>query len=108
MSIDKHYTTEFSANWIHRAQQMKARLDDFVDDETFMGERKRWDRLHKQQDREKTERNAPTNPQQANSDSVWAYRRTFDLANLLDENDAKNLGNLILPDKDYVKSHAAA
>jgi hypothetical protein len=108
MAIQDHYTTEFSTNWIHRVQQSKARLDAFVDDETFTGERKRWDRLHKQQDREKTERNAPTNPAVAGSDSVWAYRRTFNIPNILDENDAKNLGNLVLPTSDYVKSHAMA
>lgn len=108
MPVENHFTTEFSTNWIHRVQQSKGRLDAFVDDESFNGERKRFDRLHKQTDREKTERNAPTNPATPGSDSVWAYRRTFDLPNILDENDSKNLGALVLPTSDYVKSHAMA
>lgn len=108
MAIQAHFTTEFSTNWIHRTQQKKARLDAFVEDETFMGERKRWDRLHKQNSTERTERIEPTNAQEAGSDSVWGYRRSFKLPNILDKDDAKNLGALVLPTSGYVQSHAAA
>jgi hypothetical protein len=106
--ISDHFTTEFSSNWIHRVQQMSARLDAFVEDEMFDGERKRYDRLSAQTSREKTERIAPTNPIEVGSDSRWAFRRTFDIPNILDEDDAKNLGQLVLPTSDYVKSHAMA
>jgi hypothetical protein len=108
MPIEPHFTTEFSTNWIHRAQQTKARLDGFVEEEDFSGERKRWDRLHKQNSTKRTERIEPTNAQEVGSDSVWGYRQSFKLPNILDKDDAKNLGVLVLPTSDYVKSHAAA
>lgn len=107
-TIPQHFTTEFSTNWIHRTQQMKPRLAAFVEDDNFAGERKRYDRLFKQNSRERTERKAPTPISDPGNDSRWALRRSFDLGNLLDADDAKNLGALVLPTSDYVKSHAAA
>lgn len=106
--IASHYTTEFSSNWIHRVQQKQARLDAFVVDENFDGERKRYDRLMKQESREKTQRIQPTTPVEVDSDSRWCFRRAFDIPNILDEDDAKNLGALVLPTSKYIESHAAA
>ncbi len=106
--IPGHFTTEFSTNWIHRTQQMKARLHPFVVEEDFEGERKRYDRLYKQNSRERTERKAPTPLNDPGMDSRWIVRRSFDLGNLLDQDDAKNLGKLVLPTSDYVLSHSAA
>lgn len=106
--IPPHYTTEFSTNWIHRVQQTKARLDEFVIDEQFNGERKRYDRIGAQNSRQRTERKGATHIQEPDMDFRWAFRRSFDLANLLDKDDARNLGALVLPTSDYVKSHANA
>lgn len=106
--IPKHYATEFSTNWIHRAQQHKARLDAWVVDENFMGERKRYDRLASQTSQQRTSRKAPTPITDPGNDSRWCYRNTFDLANTLAEEDARNLSPLVLPDSDYVKSHSMA
>jgi hypothetical protein len=106
-TIPAHYSTEFSTNWMMRAQQMKARFDAFIVDENFTGERKRYDRLFKQESQERTERKAPTPVTDPGNDSRWCYRRTFDLANTLAEEDARNLGPLVLPTSDYVASHAA-
>jgi hypothetical protein len=107
-TIPAHYTTEFSTNWIQRAQQMKARFDAFVTEENFSGERKRYDRLYKQESHERTERKAQTPVTDPSNDSRWIYRRTFDLANTLAEEDARNLAPLTLPDSKYVESHAFA
>jgi hypothetical protein len=107
-NIPQHYTTEFSANWIHRVQQSKARLDAFVEEENFNGERKRFDRIGAQNSHRRTERKGPTNIVDPTLDFRWAYRQSFDLGNLLDADDAKNLGALTLPTSDYVKSHANA
>ncbi len=107
-TIPQHYTTEFSTNWIMRAQQMNARFDAFVVDENFNGERKRYDRLAKQSSQLRTERKAQTPVTDPGNDSRWIYRQTFDLANTLAEEDARNLAPLVLPTSDYVASHAAA
>lgn len=107
-TIPQHFTTEFSTNWIHRAQQTKARLDAFVEDESFSGERKRYDRIGSQSSRRRTERKGPTNLQDASMDFRWAFRQAYDIGNLLDKDDAQNLGQLVLPTSDLVKTHAAA
>lgn len=108
MAIDAHFTTEFNTNWLMRVQQKTARLDAYVEDEQFNGERKRWDRLHKQSSTKRTSRIEPTGATEADSDSVWGYRDNYKLANILDATDAKNLGALVLPTSGYVASHAAA
>lgn len=107
-NVPAHYATEFSRNWIQRAQQMKARFDEFVVDENFDGERKRYDRLFKQDSTERQERKAPTPVTDPGSDSRWVYRRTFDIANTLAEEDSRNLAPLLLPTSDYVASHSFA
>lgn len=107
-NIPVHYATEFSTNWIHRTQQMSARFDAFVDNENFNGERKRYDRIQKQTSRLRTERKATTPATDPTLDSRWCYRQTFDLANVLAEEDARNLAPLVLPTSDYVKGHSMA
>ena len=107
-TIPAHYTTEFSTNWIQRVQQTKGRLDEFVVDEDFEGERKRYDRISAQESRQRAERKAPTPISNPDMDSRWAFSRSYDLGNMLDADDARNLGKLVLPTSDYVMSHAAA
>lgn len=106
--IPTHYTTQFSSNWISRVQQSKCRLDEFIEYDDFDGERKRYDRMTGQTAQERTERKGPTRITDTTSDSRWAYRRSFDLANLLDKDDAKNLGVLVLPTSQYITDHAKA
>lgn len=107
-TLPAHYTTEFSTNWIHRTQQTKGRLDAWVEDLSFNGERKRFDRIGAQNSRKRTERKGPTIIQDPELDSRWAYRASYELTNLLDRDDAKNLGQLVLPTSDLVASHANA
>jgi hypothetical protein len=107
-TIPLHYATEFSTNWIHRTQQMKAYLSDWVESESFMGERKRYDRLQKQTSSLRTERKAQTPVSDTSNDSRWCYRQTYDLANVLAEEDARNLAPLVLPSSAYVESHTMA
>lgn len=87
---------------------MTSYLDAFVESENFSGERKRYDRLQKQTSQLRTERKAQTPIQDTSNDSRWCYRQTFDLANVLAEEDARNLAPLVLPQSDYIKSHAMA
>lgn len=107
-TIPSHYTTQFSTNWIHRLNQKKSRLDAFIEFEDFDGERKRFDRINSMSAQLRTERKAPTRITDASDDSRWAYRKSYDLANLLDKDDAKNLGALVLPTSNYIAEHAAA
>lgn len=105
--IPAHYTTEYNQNWIGRTQQKKSRLDGYIDIIDFMGERKRFDRVGASQSRRRTERAAPTPVSNASSDSRWAYREFFEIpARILDQDDAKNLGPLVLPTSQYVMDDA--
>jgi len=106
--IEAHHTTQFSTNWVHRTQQNKSRLDAFVEYDSFMGERKRYDRLGAMASKKVVERNAPTPITNPDSDQRWAYRESFDLGNLLGKDDEKNLGQLVLPTSDFVKLHTNA
>lgn len=106
--IPSHYATEFNTNWMHRTQQMVSRFDGYVEDHSFSGERKRFDRINKQTSVERTERKAPTPVKDLDTDSRWTYRRTFDLANVLAEEDARNLAPLVLPTSDIVRTHGYA
>lgn len=107
-NVPNHFTTEFSTNWLLRTQQSKARLDEFVIDEPFDGERKRWNRIAAQASRERTERKGPTIVQDVDSDNRWGQRKLYDCCNLLDKDDAVNLGKLVLPTSEYVANHANA
>lgn len=107
-NIPSHYTTQFSTNWIHRINQMRSRLDAFCVFEDFEGERKRYDRVGSMTAQLRTERKGATRITDANTDSRWAHRKSYDLANLLDKDDAKNLGQLVLPTSSFIQEHAAA
>lgn len=107
-TLPEHFTTEFANNWIHRVQQKKGRLDAYVTDENYSGERKRFDRIGAQSSRKRTERKGPTHIVDPSLDSRWCYHADYDLGNLLDKDDAKNLGTLVLPTSKYVESHAMA
>ena len=107
-NIPSHYTTQFSTNWIHRINQMRSRLDAFCVFEDFDGERKRYDRVGSMTAQLRTERKGATRITDANTDSRWAHRKSYDLANLLDKDDAKNLGQLVLPTSSFIQEHAAA
>lgn len=107
-TLPTHYTTEFSTNWIHRVQQSKGRLDAFVEDHTITGERKRFDRIGSQSSHLRTERKGPTQNTDPSYDFRWANNRDYELSNLLDKDDARKLGELVLPTSDIVKTHAMA
>lgn len=107
-TLPTHYTTEFTTNWLHRVQQSKSRLGEFVESETINGERKRFDRIGSQTSRKRTERKGPTTNTDPTYDFRWAYHSDYELSNLLDKDDSKKLGQLVLPTSDIVKSHAMA
>lgn len=107
-TIPQHYTTEFYTNWIHRAQQLKSRLEGWAKWEMVKGERKRFDRTSAQVFRRRLERKAETIPVNPTLDFRWLLKAFYELVNDYDESDAENLGELILPTGAWVEDHAAA
>ena len=87
----EHFSTEFSANWLARLGQKKSRLDDFVDRIDFRGERKSFNRIGDVNSAQITERHGDTRWSDVSMDLRWAHADAFDVAQPLDEWDAKNL-----------------
>lgn len=109
-TLYEHYTTEFTQNWIARAQQTKSRTEPYVDwqEGAFKGERKRFDRTGTQTARRKTERKAPTVAVNPNLDFRWISRMAYEIVNDFDEDDGDLLGELVLPTGRWVKDHTSA
>lgn len=107
-TIPAHYTTEFSTNWINRVAQMTARLDAAATDESFAGERKRYDRIGTLSSHVKTARKAATTAVNPDTDSRWAYRTLYELPVILDKDDALNLGRLVTPNSNIIQHATGA
>jgi len=106
--VREHFSTEFSANWLARLGQKKSRLDGFVDRIDFRGERKSFNRIGDVDSQEITTRHADTRWSDVSMDLRWAHQKAFDVAQPLDEWDAKNLGEVTLPTSSLVMQHCAA
>lgn len=107
--IPSHYGTEFTDNWIARIAQKESKLSPFLSGqiEDFDGERKRYDRINKQSSRRRTERKGATPTGNLDTDSRWCYRVSDEIpAIILDRDDEKNLGNLVLPTSRIVQNAA--
>ena len=107
--IPSHFSTEFTSNWIARIAQTESKLIKFVSGriEEFDGERKRFDRIDKSTARRRTERKGATPTANLSTDSRWAYRFSDEVpAILLDRDDEKNLGALVLPTSRIVQNNA--
>lgn len=107
-TMTEHFSTEFTKSWIERKQQTSSRLDAFIESETVMGERKRYDRVGTRSSRKRTERKGPTIATNSAMDSRWAYHDSYEDAFLLDRDDAVNLAPLALPDSPLIKQSVNA
>jgi len=107
-TLYQHYTTQFSTNWIHLLGQMKSRLDQWIEFDDFTGERKRYDRIGKVTAQVITDRKGATRIQDIDMDLRWAIRQAVDVANTYAEDDALNLGSLVLPTSPTLMEHTRA
>lgn len=105
-TIPEHYTTSFHSTWWHLSQQKRQRLAGFVSEDNFQGERKRYSRMAEQNFQVITDRKAETRISDPNLDFRWISNVDHDVANDLDEADARRLGEVVSPDSDYVRTHA--
>ena len=107
-TLTQHFCTEYTTNWIARIQQTTSRLDPFIDSETVMGERKRYDRVSSRSSRKRTERKGPTIATNSEMDSRWAYHASYEDPFILDRDDAANLAPLALPDSALIQQSTNA
>jgi hypothetical protein len=104
----EHARFSMDTNWRERCQQKNPRLTPFLEMDSFMTDRKKFDRVGAQVGTEKTDRKGPTRITNVDMDLRWATNRLFELANLLAEDDGDTLGDLVLPNGAYIKGHSNA
>lgn len=102
------YEKEFSTNWEHKAQQMDSRLSPAVTRDTFKGRSKWYNELDTGSMTEITERKGDTPDGDSTGIKYWIFRRKFEFVKTYDEDDEVQLGTIILPDSDEIKSATMA
>jgi len=95
--LPEHYTIDYKQNWFHRIQQFPSLLADTVTNDTVDGFIKRYSQLERQVMGDITVRHGTTNRQSAEMFIRWLKTRKHDIANVIDEWDDKELGELISP-----------
>jgi hypothetical protein len=111
MSLDptQFYTTEYERNWTHVAQQMEARLRAAVmPGGNLTGKRKSFNLLNDYEMDEVTTRKGDTPDGDTSGEKYWLYARKFEKVITFDEDDERQLGQIVLPDSDEVRNMAMA
>lgn len=103
------YTTEYEKNWTHVAQQMDARLRAAVTPGgNLIGKRKSFNLLNDYEMDEVTTRKGDTPDGDTSGEKYWLYGRKFEKVITFDEDDERQMGQVVLPDSDEVKNMAMA
>lgn len=103
--IPDHYQTEFSKNFDHGIQQRMQRLAGSVLTDTITGKEKRYNRLEKSEWRPVTTRKGTTTPQVEETALRWCRLSAFDNVHWKDEFDDTLLGDIILPNSEFLQNH---
>lgn len=107
--IPEHFVTEFDTNWTNVAQQRISKLKDRVVVEgNIQGKEKSYNQLGTSDFQKKTTRAADTRITDTPTGKRWLRPETHDKADLLDEDDADNLGSVILPTSNLMTNHEMA
>jgi len=106
--LPQHFTLDYKQNFLHRIQRMPAKLKGTVTTESINGYRKRFSQLEAQEMTKITTRHGTTKRQDATSYFRWLDMEKFEIANILDEWDEKELGVLIAPNGRLVENHGFA
>jgi hypothetical protein len=106
--LPQHYTLDYKQNFSHRIQREPAKLKMAVEMEAIDGYRKRFSQLEKQEMTKITVRHGTTKRQDATSYFRWLDTEKFEVANILDEWDEKELGELISPKGRLTENHGYA
>lgn len=103
--IPDHYQTEFAKNFDVGIQQRMQRLQGSVLTDTITGKEKRYNRLEKSEWRPITVRKGVTTPQLEETALRWVRLAPFDNVHWKDEFDDTQLGDIILPNSDFLTNH---
>jgi hypothetical protein len=109
LDITQFYPVEFERNWTHVAQQMDARLRSAVTPGgNLTGKRKSFNLLNDYEMDEVTTRKGDTPDGDTSGEKYWLYARKFEKVITFDEDDERQLGQIVLPDSDEVRNMAMA
>jgi hypothetical protein len=109
LDITQFYPTEFERNWTHVAQQMDCRLRLAVmPGGNLTGKRKSFNLLNDYEMDEVTTRKGDTPDGDTSGEKYWLYARKFEKVISFDEDDERQLGQIVLPDSDEVRNMAMA
>jgi hypothetical protein len=107
LDITQFYPTEFEKNWSHVLQQMDSRLRNAVTPGgNLTGKRKSFNLLDDYEMDEVTTRKGDTPDGDTSGQKYWLYARKFEKVITFDEDDERQLGQIVLPDSDEVRNTA--
>ncbi len=109
MDITQFYKTEFSTNWETVAQQMGSRLKEAVaSGGALTGKRKKFNQLQPRAMTQVTTRKGETPDGNTDGDAYWLYGKKYEDVIVFDEDDDRQLGDIVLPTSDEVMGQAQA
>lgn len=103
--LPDHFQPAFSNRWEHRIQREESLLGSTVTMESVEGYQKKFDQLEKQSMRLITTRHGNTVQDEFDAYIRWLKTRKYELTNVLDEWDDKELGSLISPQGRLTENH---
>ncbi len=105
LTIPDHFQTEFATNFDHGIQQKMQRLSGSVLTDTITGKEKRYNRIESSDWRPITTRKGVTTPQAEQTALRWVRLSAFDNVHWKDEFDDTLLGDIILPNSEFLQNH---
>lgn len=109
MDITKFFPDEFEKNWSHVLQQKESRLRGAVlPGGSLTGKRKSFNMLEDYEMNEVTTRKGDTPDGDSDAQKYWLYGRKFEKVITFDEDDERQLGDIVLPTSDEVQNMAMA
>jgi hypothetical protein len=103
--LPDHFQPAFHNRWEHRIQREQSLLGNTVTMDSVEGYRKKYDQLEKQSMRLITTRHGNTTQDEFDAYIRWLVTKKYELTNVLDEWDDKELGSLITPQGRLTENH---
>lgn len=107
-ALPAHFPIDYSTSWEARIERRESDFFRFVKQIPMVGEKKRFNQSGLLEMQEKTGRAGDTRISERETYFRWVIPTKFDLAELIDEWDEKELGQIALPDSDSIMQHADA
>jgi len=107
-NLPDHFQPAFDNRWRHRIQRENSLLGSYVTMDSVDGYRKKYDQLEKQSMRAISTRHGNTTQDEFQGYIRWLYTNKYELTNVLDEWDDKELGALISPEGRLTENHVYA